>query len=76
MSKMGHDNRCPFNNKVHPSMLFKDWIPVTSWESALSSQPQEALKIFVFVKKEFPISFLLSNNKSKLKFINEQKYLV
>jgi hypothetical protein len=57
-------------------MLFKDWIPVTSWESALSSQPQKALNIFVFMKKQFPISFLLSNNKCKLKFVNEQKYLV
>jgi hypothetical protein len=57
-------------------MLFKDWIPVTSWESALSSQPQKALNIFVFMKKQFPTSFLLSNNRSKLKFVNEQKYLV
>lgn len=48
-----------FNNKEHPSMLLKDWMPVTSWESALSSQPQKALKKFPFIEKQFRILFSL-----------------
>ncbi|CAK7336136.1 unnamed protein product, partial [Dovyalis caffra] len=52
----------PFNNKVHPSMLFKGWVPVTSWES-ISSQPQKASKIFLFMKNQFPILFFFRTTK-------------
>ena len=47
-------------------MLFKDWMPVTSWESALSSQPQKALKVFVFMKKQFPISLNFAFKQQKV----------